>query len=127
MLIATTHKNADFDALASVIAAKLIFPAAAVVLPKTLNPNVKAFLSIHKELFETYSASEVDLELVNRLVVVDTASWSRLDSGLEPLRSRAGLEIVLWDHHPGEGTIRATGGCVRVVGATTTLMVGELR
>ena len=127
MLIATTHKNADFDALASVIAAKLVFPAAAVVLPRTLTPNVKAFLSIHKELFETFTASEVDLELVNRLVVVDTASWSRLDSGLEALRSRAGLEVMVWDHHPGGGTIQSGGGCVRVVGATTTLMVEELR
>ncbi len=126
MLIATTHKNADFDALASVIAARLIFPAANVVLPRTLNPNVKAFLSIHKDLFETRTAAEVDLALVKRLVVVDTACWRRLD-GLEALRSREGLEILVWDHHPGESTIRAAGGSIRAVGATTTLMVGELR
>ncbi len=126
MLIATTHKNADFDALASVIAARLIFPAANVVLPRTLNPNVKAFLSIHKDLFETRTAAEIDLGLVKRLVVVDTACWRRLD-GLEALRSREGLEILVWDHHPGESTIRAAGGSIRAVGATTTLMVGELR
>jgi tRNA nucleotidyltransferase (CCA-adding enzyme) len=126
MLIATTHKNADFDALASVIAARLIFPAATVVLPRTLNPNVKAFLSIHKELFESCTAAEVDLEQVDRLVVVDTACWNRLD-GLEALRSRDGLETLVWDHHPGQSTIVAAGGCVRTVGATTTLMVGELR
>ena len=126
MLIATTHKNADFDALASVIAARLIFPAANVILPRTLNPNVKAFLSIHKDLFETRTAAEIDLGLVKRLVVVDTACWRRLD-GLEALRSREGLEILVWDHHPGECTIRAAGGSIRAVGATTTLMVGELR
>jgi nanoRNase/pAp phosphatase (c-di-AMP/oligoRNAs hydrolase) len=126
MQIATTHRNADFDALASVIAAKVIYPSATVVLPRALNPNVKAFLSIHKDLFETVTASELDLTRVDRLVVVDTACWSRLD-GLEPLRSREELEVVVWDHHPGERTILASGGCSRLVGATTTLLVGELR
>jgi nanoRNase/pAp phosphatase (c-di-AMP/oligoRNAs hydrolase) len=40
MQIVTTHKNADFDAFASVVAATLLFPEALAVLPKTLNPNV---------------------------------------------------------------------------------------
>ena len=41
MRIVVTHKNTDFDALASTIAAALIYPGAVPVLPKTLNPNVK--------------------------------------------------------------------------------------
>jgi len=50
MQIVTTHKNTDFDALASVIAATLIYPGTVPILPRSLNPNVKAFLSIHKDL-----------------------------------------------------------------------------
>jgi len=54
MHIVTNHKHADFDALASTIAVTLIYPGTIPVLPKTLNPNVKAFLSIHKDLFPFY-------------------------------------------------------------------------
>ena len=50
MRIVTTHKNTDFDALASVIAATLLYSSSIPILPKSLNPNVKAFLSIHKDL-----------------------------------------------------------------------------
>ena len=126
MQIVTTHKNADFDAFASVVAATLLFPEALAVLPKTLNPNVKAFLSIHKDLFETHTPGEIDLKRVQRLIVVDASSWSRLDR-IDALKSRKGLEILVWDHHIETGTIRAGQSCIEAVGATTTLLVRELR
>jgi len=61
MRIVTTHKNTDFDALASVVAATVLYPDAIPVLPKNVNPNVKAFLSLHKDLFNLYSSGEIDL------------------------------------------------------------------
>ena len=51
MEIVVTHKNADFDALSSLVAASIVYPEAKALLPRTLNPNVRAFLSIHKDLF----------------------------------------------------------------------------
>jgi tRNA nucleotidyltransferase (CCA-adding enzyme) len=126
MQIVTTHKNADFDAFASVVAATLLFPEALAVLPKTLNPNVKAFLSIHKDLFETHTPGEIDLKRVQRLIVVDASSWNRLDR-MDALKDRKGLEILVWDHHIETGTICAGRSCIEAVGATTTLLVRELR
>ena len=126
MQIVTTHKNADFDAFASVVAATLLFPEALAVLPKTLNPNVKAFLSIHKDLFETHTPGEIDLKRVQRLIVVDASSWNRLDR-MDALKARKGLEILVWDHHIETGTIHAGRSCIEAVGATTTLLVRELR
>ncbi len=126
MQIVTTHKNTDFDGFASVIAATLLFPDAMAVLPKSLNPNVKAFLSIHKELFLTHTAADVDLKAVDRLIVVDVNSWSRLDR-MEPLENRNGIEILLWDHHIEQGSIQAPRSCIEPVGATTTLLVRELK
>jgi nanoRNase/pAp phosphatase (c-di-AMP/oligoRNAs hydrolase) len=126
MQIVTTHTNTDFDGLASVIAATLLFPGALAVLPKHLNPNVKAFLSIHKELFLTHTAADVDLKAVDRLIVVDVNRWSRLDR-MEPLKNRKALEILLWDHHIDRGTMNATASCIEPVGATTTLLVRELK
>lgn len=126
MQIVTTHKNTDFDGFASVIAATVLFPESVAVLPKTLNPNVKAFLSIHKELFATRTPGDVDLKQVERLIVVDTNSWSRLDR-MDPLRGRKGLEVWVWDHHLEKGSIQAHRSCIEPVGATTTLLVRELK
>lgn len=126
MLIVTTHRNTDFDGFASVVAATLLFPGSLAVLPKTLNPNVRAFLSIHKELFETHSAADLDMKQVERLIVVDANSWSRLDR-LDPLRARKDLDIAVWDHHVEKGSIHACRSCIEPVGATTTLLVRELK
>jgi nanoRNase/pAp phosphatase (c-di-AMP/oligoRNAs hydrolase) len=126
MQIVTTHKNTDFDGFASVIATTLLFPGSVAVLPKTLNPNVKGFLSIHKELFATHTPGDVDVKQVERLIVVDTNSWSRLDR-MEPLRARKSLEIWVWDHHVEKGSIHAHRSCIEPVGATTSLLVRELQ
>lgn len=75
MQIVTTHKNTDFDALASVVAATILYPEAVPVLPKSTNPNVKAFLSIHQDFLNLSSFNDVRLEVVKSLVVVDINSW----------------------------------------------------
>ena len=106
MEIITTHKNTDFDAFASIIAATLVYPDAFAVLPQIINPNVKAFLSIHKDLFTTRNTKEIDWEDLRRLVLVDVNRWDRLDR-FERLRDRAGLEIHLWYHHMDPGDVEA--------------------
>jgi tRNA nucleotidyltransferase (CCA-adding enzyme) len=60
--IVTTHKGTDFDALASVVAANLLNPGIVSVLPASLNPNVRAFLSLHKDLFGFCTSEEIDLD-----------------------------------------------------------------
>ena len=50
--IITTHKNTDFDAFASLVAATLIYPEALAAIPQTVNANVRAFMSIHKDIFD---------------------------------------------------------------------------
>jgi nanoRNase/pAp phosphatase (c-di-AMP/oligoRNAs hydrolase)/CBS domain-containing protein len=124
--IATTHKNTDFDALAATIAATLIYPEAKPVLPRSLNPNTKAFLSIHKNLFDFYHPADIDLEKVERLIVLDTNCWERLD-GLGGLQTRPEVEILLWDHHVNSGNINANWQCQEPVGATMTLLVRQLK
>ncbi|KPJ76680.1 MAG: tRNA nucleotidyl transferase [Deltaproteobacteria bacterium SG8_13] len=126
MEIITTHRNTDFDAFASTIAATLVYPEAVVVLPHILNPNVRAFLSIHKDIFATQSPKEIDLDGLRRLVLVDVNRWDRLDR-IDRLQNRAGLEIHLWDHHMDPGDVAATWRCQENVGATVTLLVRRLR
>ena len=108
MQIVTTHKNTDFDAFASLIAATLIYPETIPVLPKQINPNIKAFLAIHKDLFDVKTVDTIDLDKVRSLIVVDTNRWHRLD-GMEKLKQKKDIEIILWDHHLNPGDIAATG------------------
>jgi len=126
MRIVTTHTNTDFDALASTIAATLLYPDAVPVLPGNLNPNVKAFLSIHKDLFHTVTSRDIDLDDVKSLIVVDVNRWERLDR-ISALKNKDGLEILLWDHHMIEGSIRPTWSCREETGATVTLLIRQLK
>lgn len=126
MEIVTTHKNTDFDGCASTIAASLLYPQAQPLLPKSLNPNVKAFLSIHKDLFRFIGPQDLNVAEVNRLIVVDTSAWERLE-GLDGLRARNDLEIIVWDHHTEPGTLEPNWSCRQPTGATVTLLVDALR
>lgn len=126
MLIATTHRNTDFDGLASMIAATILYPGAVAVCPKNVNPNVHRFLSLHKTAMNIILASEVPLEQVTCLIVTDTNQWRRLDR-VDQLRDRADVKLVLWDHHLGLGDMRPNWQCVEKVGATITLLLRDIK
>ncbi len=126
MQIVTTHKNTDFDALASVVAATLLYPDALPVLPKPINSNVKEFLALHKDLFNILSWKEVDYQKATGLIVVDAGNWDRL-SVPEDIRNRTDLDIILFDHHMQEGDIPAGWSCREAVGANITLMLRKLK
>jgi len=126
MQLVTTHKNTDFDALASTIAATIMYPEAIPVLPKNSNPNVKAFLSIHKDIFKISSFDDINLADVKRLIVVDINSWGRIGR-LQKLKKKKNLEIHLWDHHSNAGDIKPTWKCQEPVGANITLMIRQLK
>ena len=126
MKVITTHKNTDFDALASVFAASLLHPDAQPILPRSLNPNVQAFLSIHKDHFSFKGPRDISTDDIAELIVVDANSWSRLDD-LSFLVERSPLVIHIWDHHRESGDIEADWACTRSVGATTTLIMERIQ
>ncbi len=125
MKIITTHTNVDFDAFASMAAATLIYPDATAAIPKNVNPNVRAFISMHKDLFDYMDRHEVPIDRVRELVVVDTDDWKRLGP-LSRLRDRRDLKVFVWDHHR-PGTIRGTWKCQERKGATITLLIDRLK
>ena len=124
MKIISTHKGTDFDALASVIAASLIYPDAVTVMSDNMNPNVKAFLSLHKELFHITAPGDINLSDVKTLIAVDVCTWGRIE-GLGKLKDRNDLEVIIWDHHVG-GDMRPTWKCQEAKGATVTLITRKL-
>ena len=126
MHIITTHKNTDFDALASVIAGTLLYPGSVGVIPKSVNNNVAKFLSTHKTAFNIVLPNEIDFTKVEQMTVVDTDQWRRLDR-MDKLKQREDLVIAIYDHHHNGGDIRANRICQESVGATVTLLVREMR
>ncbi|MEW5735337.1 MAG: CBS domain-containing protein [Thermodesulfobacteriota bacterium] len=126
MEVITTHNSTDFDAVASLVAAGLLYPKAAMVLPGRVNPNVKAFLSIHKDLFSVSSVKDIKLPSVERLVVVDVNQWGRIDQ-LQSLKNNPGLSVHVWDHHPTPTDMAAEFSCQVGTGACTTLLVEAIR
>ncbi|WP_342039445.1 CBS domain-containing protein [Desulfatibacillum alkenivorans] len=124
--IATTHNSSDFDALASLVAAGILYPGADLVLPTRVNPNIQAFLSIHKDLFEIKSFKDVDVNAVTRLIVVDVNQWKRLER-LSTLSSREDLEVHIWDHHMVPSDMKASKVVQEPLGACTTLLIEEIK
>ncbi len=126
MHIVTTHKNTDFDALGSTIAATLLYPGAVGVIPSATNHNVEQFLSTHKTAFNLILPKEVDFDAVTELTVVDTNQWYRLDR-MDKLKTRDDIRINVWDHHmTTPGDIRAHWQCQKQIGATITLLTKEM-
>ena len=79
MQIVTTHKNTDFDALASMIAATLLFPESIPVIPKAINPNVKSFISMHKDILNLRESDDIVIDDIKSIIIVDVNNWSRID------------------------------------------------
>lgn len=127
MEIITTHINTDLDALASMIAARKLYPGALMVFPGNLSRSVEAFMALHKDALDIKSARDIKTDLVERVVLVDTKSSGRL-ANLAVILERPGVEIHIYDHHPREaGDVLGTVEVVEMVGAATTLLVEKIR
>jgi len=126
MHIATTHTNTDFDALASLVAATFLYPGILGILPSQIRPNVKAFLSLHQDLFHIVPRKGFDLEGIDQLVVVDANNWGRLER-MNELKGRDDVEIHVWDHHMKGENIQAGVMRRHELGANVTQMVEEMK
>ncbi|MCL6635369.1 MAG: CBS domain-containing protein [Peptococcaceae bacterium] len=127
MEIITTHTNTDLDALASMVAAQKLYPGAVMVFPGKLSRNVEEFMALHKDTLNVKAVRDIEPELVEMVILVDTRSPGRL-AKLAELLEKPGVEVHIYDHHPrGEGDITGRLEVVEMVGATTTLLVEKIR
>jgi tRNA nucleotidyltransferase (CCA-adding enzyme) len=132
MEIIVSHRNADFDALGSMVAASRLYPGAVRVASGGLPPIVRKFLSLHMDHFELTPVKEVDLATVTRMIVVDVRRKSRLkDFGplLERIETGAPpLEVHVYDHHQAApDDLQGREVHVEPVGAACTLLVERLK
>src|SRR5919202_2444881 len=122
MDVIVTHENADFDAIASLVAAKKIYPRATALLPRRLNRNVRDFLTLYGQIFPLVQQEEAPRRRFKRVLLVDTQSLA------SPRGVGRAPELHIVDHHPLTRELEErwtyTGG---ETGATTTLLVENLR
>ena len=77
--IITTHMNADFDGLASMVAAKKLYPNAMLVFPGSQERNLRDFFVRSSLYFLNFAKiKDINLEDVKRLILVDTRQSSRI-------------------------------------------------
>lgn len=125
--VIVSHTNADFDSLASMVAASKIYPRAGMVLAGAVNRNVREYLSLHGDMLEFLDLNSLDLEAVTRVIMVDTRSADRVGD-LGPVARREGVEVFVIDHHPrAQGDLEGAHDLSEPVGATTTILVKLLR
>ncbi len=123
MEVITTHTNADFDTLASMVAAKKLYPDALVVFPGSKEKGVRDFL-LKSTLYslEMGRIQAIDLESITRLILVDIRDPSRIGRFAEIL-DKPGLEIHIYDHHPSSPEeIRGDVEYILPYGSTTTIL-----
>ena len=126
--VITTHINSDFDALASMIAAKKLYPEAFLVFPGSQEKNLRHFF-IHSMsyLFNFKKAKDVNLDTVKRLILVDTRQKSRIGKFAD-LIDRKDVEIHIYDHHPDSmDDVHGDIEVIQKLGSNAALLVRIIR
>jgi tRNA nucleotidyltransferase (CCA-adding enzyme) len=122
MRIILTHEQADFDALASLLGAYLLDEDAVPVLPRRMNRNVRAYVTLYGAELPFVDPHDLPTEAVESIWLVDTQSMISVKGVSDKTR----VHVV--DHHPiredipPEWTISTED-----VGATTTIFVEDLQ
>ncbi|HEY5671279.1 MAG TPA: CBS domain-containing protein, partial [Anaerolineales bacterium] len=94
MRIILTHEQADFDAIASLLGAYLNDETSVPVLPRRMNRNVRAFLTLYGADLPFVDPRDLPGEPIDFVTLVDTQSLVSVRGMSETTR------VHLIDHHP---------------------------
>ena len=119
------HQHTDFDGLAAMIAAKKLYPEAKAVFPGRIQDPVKDFMALYKDEVEILYLSDVDLEKVTRIVIVDTANKSALGELADKLNFNE-IEVIVYDHHSHSQKDWINFDYSQEVGASVTILIDEI-
>jgi tRNA nucleotidyltransferase (CCA-adding enzyme) len=122
MRIILTHEQADFDALASLLGAYLLDPQALPILPRRVNRNVRAFVTLYGSELPFVDPRDLPASPIERVMVVDSQAVVTLRGMTES------TPVWVVDHHPLRSDLPKHWVVqVEQVGATTTLLTTGLR
>ena len=121
--VITSHLNADFDAMASMVAAKKLYPDAILVFPGSQEPNLRDFFIRSSLYFLDFARSKnVPPEEIKRLILVDTRQASRIGKFAEAASSGE-VDIHIYDHHPDAADdVHGSLEVLQPLGSTTAIL-----
>lgn len=124
LTVITSHLNADFDALASMMAANLLYPEAVAVFPGSQEKGLRDFfVQSASYLLNLKRVKDVDLDRVKKLILVDTRQKSRIGVLAKLIDDSRPVEIHVYDHHPPTSEdVSGDLEYIEEVGACTSLM-----
>jgi tRNA nucleotidyltransferase (CCA-adding enzyme) len=123
MKVIIGHTSADFDCLASMIAAKKIYSDSVVVFPGAIEENVRKFLSLYGNTLNISSLKHIDMDNISEIIIVDTRQKDRIGP-FELLLNKKNIKIRIYDHHPAsDNDIVSKNNIIKQVGATTTILL----
>ncbi len=122
MRLILTHEQADFDALASLLGASLLYDGSVPVLPRRLNRNLRSFLTLYGGNFSFLDPIDLPQEQIELITLVDTQSLITLKG----LGENTTIRVI--DHHPMRDNLADDWHIsISEVGATTTILVEEIQ
>lgn len=117
-----THEQADFDAIAAMLGANLMHERALAVLPRRMNRNVKAFLTLYGAELPFVEIDDLPHEPVETVTLVDTQALVTLRG----MNKKTTVQVV--DHHTRRADLPAAWNVtLDHTGACTTLFVEGIR
>jgi tRNA nucleotidyltransferase (CCA-adding enzyme) len=126
--VITTHVSADFDAMASMLAAKKLYPEAVVAFSGSQEKGLRDFFVRSTfYAFDFAKIKDVDFDKVKRLILVDIRRKDRIGP-FKKLIGKEGIDIHIYDHHPpSDKDIKGSVEVIREVGANVTIFVDILK
>ncbi len=128
MDVITTHINADFDCLGSMIAARRLYPEAELVFAGAQEKGLREFFV--KSTVYAYGFKrirDIDLDAITRLILVDVRQSERIGP-FGAVARRPEVAVHIYDHHPaGHADLHGELETIEAVGATVTIMAELFR
>ncbi len=122
MHLILTHEQADFDALASQLGARILHPEAYALLPRQINRNGRQFLNRFGHELGFSTIKDLPNQTIANVTLVDTQSLVTL-KGLTNL-----TKVQVLDHHPRKRQSHPDWEMeLDNCGACTTLLVEKIQ
>jgi tRNA nucleotidyltransferase (CCA-adding enzyme) len=123
MDVITTHLNADFDCLGSMIAAKRLYPEAMMVFPGGQERSLREFfLKSAQYAYGFCRTKDINFDEITRLILVDVRQESRIGP-FEEVARRKGVELHIYDHHVDVSAgLSGSYEKIEPVGSTVTVL-----
>ena len=122
MQLIMTHEQADFDALASMLGARLLIPDAYALLPRQINRNGRDFLDKYGQELGFSTINNLPNQPIQQVYLVDTQSLVTL-RGISD-----NTKVCVIDHHPRKKQSHSDWEMqLDNTGACSTLLVEKLQ